>query len=142
MVVALISSTWVVALVTPIVMTIVFTYWCRSGSVDCFQNLFRVSTTCLPGVYEVMLYGPSDIMWSRSWQAVGHVSVVLHGRAELNGMARMSRKSLAGWVRLNRSVEEFGVVMPEMAWVFWKFAMFAAVGLFDFLAKNAVSALK
>ena len=32
--------------------------------------------------------------------------------------------------------------MPEMECVFWKFAMLAAVGLFDFLAKNAVSASK
>ena len=71
LVVALISSTWVVALVTPMVITIELTYWCRSGSVDCFQNLFLVSTTCLPGVYEVMLYGPSDIMCSRIWRLSG-----------------------------------------------------------------------
>ena len=31
--------------------------------------------------------------------------------------------------------------MPEMVCVFWKFAMFAAVGAFDLLAKYAVSAL-
>ncbi len=49
-------------------------------------------------------------------------------------------KSPAGWLRLNTSVEEFGALRPEMLCEFWKFAMFAAVGLFDFLAKNAVSA--
>ena len=42
---------------------------------------------------------------------------------------------------MNWIVDEFGVVMPEMLCVFWKFVMFAAVGAFDLFAKKAVSAL-
>ena len=107
LVVALISSTWVVALVTPMVITIEFTYWCRSGSVDCFQNLFLVSTTCLPGVYEVMLYGPSDIMWSRHLEAVGHVRVVLDrpGRVERHGqdVQEVTGRLGSGGTRSSRS---------------------------------------
>ena len=51
----------------------------------------------------------------------------------------MNRKSLAGAVRLTCSVEEFGADRPEMVLEFWNLAMFAAVGLFELFAKNAVS---
>ena len=47
----------------------------------------------------------------------------------------MYRKSLTGEISVNWIVDEFGVVMPEMLFVFWKFAMFAAVGAFAFFAK-------
>ena len=57
-------------------------------------------------------------------------------------MASMYRKSLIADVSVNWIVVEFGVVIPEMLWVFWKFAMFAAVGVFDLTAKYAVSALQ
>ena len=51
-------------------------------------------------------------------------------------------KSLAGAIRVNWIVDEFGVEMPAMLCVFWKFAMFAAVGGCALaLAKYAVSSL-
>ena len=47
------------------VTTILFTYWCRSGSVDCFQAGFLAIVIDLPGMYEVIWYGPSEIVcWS------------------------------------------------------------------------------
>jgi hypothetical protein len=57
-------------------------------------------------------------------------------------MASMYSKSLAGFISVNCSVSELGVEMPEMVWLFWKLAMFAAVGALDFFAKNAASALQ
>src|SRR6516162_2685051 len=51
-------------------------------------------------------------------------------------------KSAAGLIRLICSVEEYGAVIPEIECVFWKLAMFCAVGLFALFAKNFVSALK
>ena len=42
------SAVW--AEVVPSVTTIWFTYWCRTGSVDCFQAGFLLSTIFLPGV--------------------------------------------------------------------------------------------
>ena len=53
----------------------------------------------------------------------------------------MYRKSLAGEISVNEIVDEFGVAIPEMLCVFWKLAMFAAVGACDLVAKYAVSAL-
>ena len=53
----------------------------------------------------------------------------------MNGIAIMYRKSLAGDISVNWIVDELGVVMPEMLCVFWKLAMFAAVGAFDFFEK-------
>jgi hypothetical protein len=47
----------------------------------------------------------------------------------------MYRKSLMADVSVNWIVVEFGAVIPEMLLEFWKFAMFAAVGAFDFFAK-------
>ena len=60
------------------------------------------------------------------------------GRADANGIASMNGKSPAGLIRWNWIVDEFGVVMPEMVCVFWKFANCAAVGFLIF-AKNVVS---
>ena len=54
-------------------------------------------------------------------------------------MAIMYRKSLAGAIRVIFSVSGFGADSPEIVCVFWKFAMFVAVGLCDFIAKYAVS---
>src|SRR5215470_6734853 len=63
------------------------------------------------------------------------------GRAEVNGIDTISGKSAAGDSRLNTIVVGFGVSMPLMLCVFWKFAMFAAVGgCFLAFAKYAVSA--
>src|SRR5690348_9510310 len=44
----------------PSVTTIWLTYWCRSGSVVCFQAGFRLSTIFLFAMYWVIAYGPSD----------------------------------------------------------------------------------
>ena len=46
----------------------------------------------------------------------------------MNGIASMYRKSLAADVSVNWIVNGFGVAMPLIACVFWKFVMFAAVG--------------
>src|SRR5262252_1937264 len=110
-------------------MTILLTYWCRTGSVDWLQRGFLTRITCLLGVYELIMYGPSDIMCWRMIRLSGTKLSYSTGRAELNGMARMYRKSAAGCTRRNTSVEEFGVEIPEMLCVFWKFVMLAAVGL-------------
>jgi hypothetical protein len=64
------------------------------------------------------------------------------GRAEVNGIAIMLRKSLAGWTSLTCRVSALGADSPEMVWLFWKFAMFTAVGACDLLAKYLVSALQ
>jgi hypothetical protein len=107
--------------------------------VDCFQAEFRAMPIDLPGRYEVILYGPSDsVCWS-SCRLLGTYESYSTGRAEENGSDMMNRKSLAGEVRLICSVEEFGADRPEIVLEFWKLAMFAAVGLFELFAKNAVS---
>jgi len=54
----------------------------------------------------------------------------------------MYRKSLIADVSVNWIVIEFGVVIPEMLCVFWKFAMLAAVAAFDLTAKYAASELQ
>jgi hypothetical protein len=47
-----------------------------------------------------------------------------------------------GWVSVNCSVSELIALMPEIVCVFWKFAMFAAVGGCTLaFAKYAVSAV-
>jgi hypothetical protein len=132
---------WVWAEVTPSVTTMLDTYWCRIGSVDCFQAGLRASVIDVPGLYEVILYGPSEIVFWSSCRLFGTKASYSAGRAEANGMAMMLRKSLAGWTRLMVSVVPFAD-SPEMVWLFWNFAMLAAVGAFDLLAKNAVSALQ
>src|SRR5215469_18582622 len=93
------SAVWFDAV--PSVTTIWLTYWCRSRSVDCFHAGFRLSTIFLFAVYEVIAYGPSDIVCCRNCALSGRKESYSTGRAEANGMARMLRKSLAGWVRVN-----------------------------------------
>ena len=62
---ACMSVSCVCAEVTPRVTWTSDTYWCRIGSVDCFQAEFRAMLIDLPGRYEVILYGPSDsVCWS------------------------------------------------------------------------------
>src|SRR5271165_6871413 len=59
------SDSWVSAELTPNVSTTLSTYWCRSESVDCFQAGFLTRSRSLPGVYELIWYGPSAIVcWS------------------------------------------------------------------------------
>ena len=59
------SASWVCAEATPIVTVILLTYWCLIGSVDCFQAGFRAIVSDLPGTYEVIWYGPSEMVcWS------------------------------------------------------------------------------
>src|SRR5580704_6168325 len=102
----------------PSVTTIWLTYWCRSGSVDCFQAGFRLSTIFLFAVYWVIAYGPSDSVCARNGALSGRYLSYEAGRADANGMARMLRKSLAGWVSVNWMVSEFGVLMPEIECAF------------------------
>ena len=45
-----ISASWVAAEATPMVTTMLLTYWCRSVSVDCFHAGFTLSVADLPGV--------------------------------------------------------------------------------------------
>src|SRR5580693_4346355 len=54
-----------------IVSTILFTYWCRIVSVDCFHAGFFTKLTDLPGWYELSAYGPSEIRCWSSWRLAG-----------------------------------------------------------------------
>ena len=81
------------------------------------------------GTYELIWYGPSETMFLSRSRLFGTYLSYSTGRAEVNGIASMKMKSPAGWIRLNWMVELFGVLMPEMLWLFWKLAKWAAVGL-------------
>src|SRR6266581_858017 len=48
------SASWVCADETPIVSVIFLTYWCLSGSADCFQAGLSVITSDLPGRTELI----------------------------------------------------------------------------------------
>src|ERR1700678_1348433 len=56
------SAVWVE--LVPMVSTILFTYWCRFGSLACDQAGFLVKTIVLFGIHWLIWYGPSD---SRCW---------------------------------------------------------------------------
>ena len=81
---------------------------------DCFHAAFLVSTIFLFGMYVVIAYGPSDSVFCLNCGLSGRYLSYSTGRAEANGMARMLRKSFAGWVSVKLIVEEFGVLMPEI----------------------------
>src|SRR6266851_567235 len=117
----------------PSVTTTWLTYWCLIRSVDCFQAGFLLSTIFLVAVYEVIAYGPSESVCCRNAALSGRYLSYSAGLGDANGMARMLRKSLAGWVSLKLMVIELGVPMPEIACVFWKLASAAAVGAEEFL---------
>src|SRR5215469_16318720 len=71
----------------PSVTTICWTYWCRIGSVDCFQAGFRLSTIFLFAVYWVIAYGPSDIVCCRNCALSGMYLSYSTGRADANVLA-------------------------------------------------------
>src|SRR5215472_6326009 len=77
----------------PSVTTIWLTYWCRSGSVDCFHAGFRLSTIFLFAVYWVIAYGPSDSVCCRNCALSGTYWSYSAGRADANVLAMMLRKS-------------------------------------------------
>src|SRR5580658_7269545 len=121
------SASWVAAEVTPSVRVISLRYWCRIGSVDCFHAGFRMKVMDLPGMYEVIWYGPSEILCSSSCKLFGRYESYSTGRAEVNGIESMYRKSLAGWIRWNCSSSGLTATRPGMVCEFWKPAMLAAV---------------
>ncbi len=71
------------------VMVIELTYWCRMESVDCFHAGFFCMTIDLLGVYEVIWYGPSEIVCRRSGRLSGTYLSYSAGLAEVNGIASM-----------------------------------------------------
>src|ERR1700733_4235343 len=109
--------------------TTLLRYWCRSESVDCFHTGLRVSTIFFSGMYCEIWYGPSEMVCCLNWALSGRYWLYSTGLADANGMARMFRKSAAGPLSLNRRVIEFGVLMPEIVWLFWNAASPAAVGV-------------
>src|SRR5215472_16527519 len=68
---AFMSLNWVCASETPIVTEIWLTYWCRLASVDCFHAGFLDMTIDRPGVYVVIWYGPSEIVFWSSFRLFG-----------------------------------------------------------------------
>ncbi len=56
------SASCVSADETPRVSTIEVGYWCRSVSVDCFQAGLCTNVIDLPATYELIAYGPSEIV--------------------------------------------------------------------------------
>ena len=65
------SASWVCAEVTPRVSTIEVRYSCRSVSVVCFQAGLRTNVMDLPDTYELIWYGPSEIVCVSSWGEFG-----------------------------------------------------------------------
>ncbi len=58
-------------------------------SVDCFQAGLRTNVIDLPETYELIWYGPSEIVCSSSWIEFGTYQSYSTGRAEANGIASM-----------------------------------------------------
>src|SRR5579859_408359 len=139
---AFMSLNWVCASVTPIVTVTLLTYWCRLASVDCFQAGLRTMVIDRLGTYDEIWYGPSEIVCWSSCRLFGTYLSYSTGRADVNGIASMYRKSPAGLISVNFSVIALVAVMPEIECVFWKLAMLTAVGLWLLLAKYAFSALQ
>ena len=66
------------------------------GSLLCFQAGLRANVNDFVGTYEVILYGPSEIVCCRIGALSGTYCSYSTGRAELKPMARMLLKSGAG----------------------------------------------
>ncbi len=119
------SASWACA-VTAMVSVIWLTYWCLTESVDCFHAGFFTIVMDLPGVKLLIWYGPSEMVCWSSCRLFGKYESFSTGRAEANGMASMYRKSLAGWISRNCSVELLTATRPEIVCEFWNAAKFAA----------------
>src|SRR5579862_7062589 len=68
---ACMSDSCVWADVTPIVSTILSTYPLRSAAMDAFHAGPLTSVIDLPGMYELIWYGPSEIVCWSSWRLFG-----------------------------------------------------------------------
>src|ERR1700735_4802153 len=65
------SVYWVSLDSVPSLTTIWLRYWCRIGSVDCFQAGFLVSTNFFSGMYCEIWYGPSESVCCLNWALSG-----------------------------------------------------------------------
>src|SRR6266568_4467640 len=64
-------------------------YWCRLASVDCFHAGFCIIVIDRLGTYEVIWYGPSEIVCWSSCRLFGTYLSYSSGRAEEKGIASM-----------------------------------------------------
>src|SRR5579871_5203073 len=86
---AFMSLNWVWASETPMVTWTSLTYACRTASVDCFQAGLRIMVIDRLGTYEVIWYGPSEMVCWSSCRLFGTYLSYSTGRAEVNGIAIM-----------------------------------------------------
>ena len=65
------SCCWTDACGTVMLTLISSTYAFRSGSLDAFQAGLRTKSMLLPGLYDAILYGPSEIVCWASAELIG-----------------------------------------------------------------------
>src|SRR5262249_49205249 len=107
---------WTLSCVRPSVTDMPSTYACRIVSVFGFHAGFRASWNSFVGTYFVIMYGPSERVCWRICALSGTYFMYSTGRAEEKLMARMFRKSGAGFTSLNTTLVELGAETPASGW--------------------------